>query len=281
MIERISQSFIKDFTAYLHDGMCGNLIRERYVNGRSLEDPEAEPGAMQLGIYFEFIATGNLPKSGQIPQPVWKKRSLSKPIEKRKLTDMTEPYQLAHARAEQLKGYLTWYGLKIQHVGRKITLGRFEGSLDLICEATKQILVDDTILDPGEQIIIDLKYAATLNDKTPRTNKHGWKWSEVQKAYHGIQAVHYSMLGRMKFFFLVISSAKEDNAKFFYVPVDDFAIEQHILVANGLHDKFKFMANANGFLARPDLRICAKCALRRECPDKMIAPGIEVVNLNE
>ncbi len=64
---RISQSLMKAVRSYLEGGDCGIVIREKYIKGRVFDGESSK--AMRLGIYFEYILTGALPKSGVEPKP--------------------------------------------------------------------------------------------------------------------------------------------------------------------------------------------------------------------
>lgn len=278
MIERITQSFIKDMRSYKAGELCGNIIRERWVNNRLLEDPDREPGAMELGAYFEFITFGTLPKGGKIPQPVYMLTPLKKnggSPDGLQVEDMTEPYRFAHKQSKHLLAYMDRMGFKILHAGKHLTKGRYEGTLDLIVECTKDI--DDFVI--GNVIVIDIKYSGLMGPNIPWRNKHGWQWSDVQKKYHGTQALHYHFISDgLKFYFLVTSSTVEGEAKMFYIPIDEFESEQHIMEGNSLFEDLKFFSEV-GLEARPSLVTCNKCPLRNECHDRQLWPKVEVVKI--
>lgn len=65
-LKPISQTLIKDLRDYNNGDKCGNLMEHSHIKG--LEIPPTD--VMNLGAYFEFIATGALPKSGIKPEPV-------------------------------------------------------------------------------------------------------------------------------------------------------------------------------------------------------------------
>ena len=84
-LPKISQSLMKAYVDYLNQKECGLLFKAKYID----KDPESqsEPSeAMLLGIYFEYLCTGALPKSGIVPEAecVYK----GKPNEK-----LSAPYQ--------------------------------------------------------------------------------------------------------------------------------------------------------------------------------------------
>jgi hypothetical protein len=286
MISRISQSFTKEMRDFLFRGACGNLIRERWINGRMVEDPDRDAGAMQLGSYFEFIlsllifpANPSLPKDGKVPVAQFKVRSKGTDV-----SDMVQDYRDAHANAKHLAGYFKEWGFKVIATQKRLVKGNQEGTLDLICEAERDIVLGGVELSAGERFIIDLKYSGLLSPTTPMSNKHGWKWSKVQKEYHGTQAIQYHYVGggEMKFFFLVVNSSNGDGeCKFFYVPVDEYMTERHLAEGKDYLNKLMFYEKAGGLIPRPYFLTCRKCPLRGECKDKHTFPHAEVVNLNE
>lgn len=66
-MHKISQSFLKDFSDYKSDfeTVCGLQIKAKFFDG--VEFPSSE--AMDLGNYFEYKATGCLPRNGKVPEP--------------------------------------------------------------------------------------------------------------------------------------------------------------------------------------------------------------------
>lgn len=281
MITRISQSFIKDYRDYVAGNECGNIIIEKYIEGRLIEDDE--PGAKDLGAYFEYIATGALPKSGKIPEPQY----MQAPLKKKKAEDllpedMLSPYRKAYKSGMQFKQFIADIGLKIIEVGRKKTKGRFDGVIDLKCEVIE--VKPGYTWKVGDKIVIDLKYSGLVGDTVPARNKHGWNWSPAQKEYHGTQAKHYHMITNLPFYFLIFqSNQKEEDdpiIKFFYVPVDEHMIERHVIEANELYDKFVFESTI-GFVPRPSYNKCIDCPLRDNCKDKHDVPVPVEVDLNQ
>lgn len=285
MVERITQSFIKDMRDYFSGSLCGNIVRERWVNDRLLDDPDKEPGSMELGAYFEFLLSGAIPKNGRAPVPQYmpsKIKSNGDTTVGLGIKDMYADYRKAHKAAELITGYLKDMGLKIVGVSVKRDKGRFTGVLDLVCEVVE--LKHGFTWNVGDKIAIDTKYSGLVGDGKHVKNKHGWQWSNIQKEYHGTQAKQYHMISGYPFYFLVTQSNQEEAetpiVQFFHVPVDEFMIEQHVIEANDLYTKFEFYARITGFEVRPGLNKCRKCPLFKECPDKQMYPIPEVVNLN-
>lgn len=275
MVERISQSFIKDYQSYVDGEECGIIIREKYVNDRLLDDPTAEPGAKELGSYFEFITFGTLPKSGIIPTPVMLANG----------KDMDAKYRLAHVNSKRVLALFHDLGLEYVEKGKKYTYGRHHGTIDLVCRCTKDVTFDTGVQwKAGDLIVIDVKYSGLIGETTPGWNKHGWRFTPAQKAYHGIQAVHYHMITHMPFYFFVCQSNNKEGTlsdmRFFHIPVNENMVETHKIKANDLFDRFFVRATAGDLKPRPSLAKCQKCPLKDECSFRHTYPHPEIIDLN-
>lgn len=285
MIQRITQSLIKTMQAYQREEECGLIVREKFVNDRIFEEPD---GSMALGSFFEFKATGALPKSGIEPKP--EMMSSGK--------DMTVKYRIALKNAVRLKGnpemgipgMLSEMGLKIIAVQKRIVKGRFEGTLDLIVMVVKNHRFVQQTDDPenpiiirwrkGDKMVFDLKYSGLLDD---RWSKHGWAWSPIQKDYHGIQAKQYSFLSDLPVYFLVFQSNNSESeisdVRLFHVPVTKEDIEEHIIKANEYWGQFEVMVKADLFKPHPEIKRCHKCPLKDDCKWKRTFPHPMTVKL--
>lgn len=289
MIQKISQSFVKDFRDYNAGRECGQIIKAKYVDERTLDDGE-EPGAKELGNYFEFLITGSIPKNGKIPQPEMMANG----------KEPKAPYRLAQINAKRVTDYFKQMGLKIIKAAVRVDHGRYSGVIDIVVEF-EGIPRDSTDLTAGYmetfefdngivwhkgvRFVIDMKYSGLIGDTTPAFNKFGWKWSDVQKRYHGTQAIHYHMITGLPFYFLVAQSNNKEGStsdiRLFHVPVTEFMIEQHQLEANQLFDQFTTMVRTETpFIARPSLKKCLDCVLKDECIFKHTFPHPEIVDLS-
>lgn len=285
MIQKISQSFMKDMRAYQEGEQCGNIIKYRYVDDGPFDD--AEPGSdMHVATYFEFCLSGAMPKSGTVPLPKYKVSALNDvESRKRKLDslgykDMLEPYRQALDASKRVRNYLELMGLKIVSAGLHLTNpeGTHEGTIDLVLECIESR--PDLPWSVGEQFIVDLKYSALLGDKASRYNKHGWKWSDVQKEYHLTQAIQYFYLKPLPFYFLVVSSANETDIEFFFIPITEEMVRRHLIEGERLFNEFTMEYKVRGkFSTYPSVSTCAGCALFETCLDKHTYPHPVEVNL--
>ena len=57
---------MKDYVKYLNKQQCGLLFKAKYIDKNVDTPPSA---AMKLGIYFEYLCTGQLPRNGIKPLP--------------------------------------------------------------------------------------------------------------------------------------------------------------------------------------------------------------------
>jgi len=281
-MKKITQSFLKDYTAYLRGDECGNLIHYKYVEDKLIPPTKAQ----KLGIYFEYIFGGALPKDKQVPHAEILKSG----------KEMTKPYRDAYDNAKKLRKMIEDKGFKIISVGQKFDKGRFSGTVDAVLEATKKIVFDDGFtLKKGDRIVIDLKYAGTLGD---RWNEMGWNLPDLtddQKAHHGTQAKQYHYISGMPFFFMVHSSKNSRDGdrnpeneegstdswpiELFRVSIAEDSVKQHIVKANHLHEKFEIERETGGFEARPSYSKCVKCAIANLCKDKHVFPEPHLVEL--
>lgn len=289
MLQAITQSFVKDFRQYLAGDECGHIIRAKYIEDQMLENEE--PGSMELGCYFEYIAFGTLPKNGKVPPPLFMSSAIKKNGGKTDglgVDDMYSEYRKAHKAAEQIKAYMALMGLEIVQAGVKLSKTEegvvFEGTLDLIVRTTKDLKFSNGFTwKKGNEFVIDLKYSGLLGDQVPWKNKHGWSWSPVQKEYHGTQAKQYTFISDMTVYFWVTQSNPSEgnlpNMKLFRAEVSEDQIVKHISEGKYLYNQFKFHSGT-GFVARPSLQKCNECPLRETCKDRQLYPSVEVIDLN-
>lgn len=289
MITKISQSFMKTMRNYVAGEECGVIVKKVYVD----EEPiDYESESMDEGTYFEFKVSGSMGKSGVEPQPGYKSAAIKANITKGTpltLDDMTMEYKRATFNAEYVKKKIAEMGLEIVRFNVKLTKGRFQGELDLVC---KVLVVPGTEDKPNTfhnlpvdtLIIVDLKYSGLINDKW---EKFGWMWSEIQKEYHGTQAIQYHFLGEMPFFFMVVSNKnlegkdkefESPDIKIFHVPVTKEMIDRHIDEGNRLFDNFKKYGEI-GLVPRPNYSKCRNCQIREGCKSKHAFPHPQTVDL--
>ena len=260
-LPKISQSLIKAYVDYLNEKECGLFFKARYIN----KDPDANTppsDAMRAGVYFEYLCTGELPRTGIVPEPdvVYK----GKPNEK-----MSAPYERVVQSAEMFKKIIEHYGIKIKATGLKLEHGDINGIIDIHAEWN------------GEDVFIDLKYSGLIDDKWSDT---GWDVETLHtKDSLMIQGVHYKLLAEkclgindIPFYYFVFSSADPNNIKIIKQEVDESKKQSHVVAINNVLSKLNKNME-NGFIPYPSLIKCSKCPLSYKCPSKVDYPLIQEI----
>jgi len=264
-LPKISQSLMKSYVDYLNEKECGLLFKAKYID----KDPDAQmipTDAMKCGIYFEYLCTGALPKSGEIPQAemVYK----GKPNEK-----LSAPYERIHESVANFKKIIEHYGIEIVEVGKsydtEINGIPISGVVDIVAKW------DD------ELVFIDLKYSGLINDKWSDT---GWDTESLHmKDSLMIQGVHYKVLADkcekiddIPFYYFVFSSQNANDIKIIRQEVDDSKKQSHIVAIHNIVGKLQNDLT-NGFKAYPSLKKCTECPMAHKCDKKVDYPLIEEV----
>jgi hypothetical protein len=268
MIEKISQSFIKDMKEYQDGGSCGHLMEYKWVHGKLIN---IQSDAMHLGTYTEYKTTGALPKNKQVPLPKMMKSG----------KDMLIDYRRAEINAQLILDLWKRMGFKMVTSGREYTKGRHKGTIDVVMEATKKIVFQDGFtLKNGDRFVIDIKISGLIDD---RWSKHGWAFTPEQREYHGIQGKHYHYITGLPFMFMVVDpKAKVEEgpenfrAKFYRLDISEEALLQHLEDANSAYSALEMYVKV-GFEPRPEFIKCSDCALKEGCADKHTYPHPEMV----
>lgn len=260
---KISQSLMKSYVDYLNEKECGLLFKANYIE----KDPEAQKppsDAMAVGIYFEYLCTGALPRTGITPEPemVYKGTAREK---------MSAPYERAIKSAEIFKGIIEHYGIDIKEVGMSLDCPKhgINGIVDIYAEWN------------GEPCFIDLKYSGLIDDKW---NEMGWDLESLHlKDSLMIQGVHYKILAKecmdienIPFYYFVFSSQDPNNVKIIRQEVDESKIQSHVVAIYNVKSKIENDIR-NGFTAYPSLVRCNSCPISHKCSSKVDYPLVEEV----
>jgi hypothetical protein len=255
---KISQSFVKEYSKYKQKKTCGLQVKAKYIDG--IKFPSTP--TMELGNYFEFMATGCLPRSGEIPTP----EMVYKGTAKEKLaTD----YERANASAEFFKEVVKKHGIEILEVGKTITIGNKTGILDVVAKFNNRLCV------------IDLKYSGLLDDKW---SEFGWETESLPyKDNLLIQAVHYTIMlaevcevhySDIDFYFFVFNSKNSEDAKILKINIDEDVFENHLNAIDKVYQEV--VIEKHNFKPYPSLKLCNSCPLI-DCKHKLTIPNIEQV----
>jgi hypothetical protein len=260
-VKKISQSFLKDYNEYKGKNLCGLQFKAKHFD--NIQFPTTE--AMDLGNYFEYMATGSLPRNGIVPEP-----RLSYAGTKRET--ISTPFKRALESAELFKKIKKEYNIEIENIGLKLETDNKNGILDVWGKLNNR------------PCIIDLKYSGLIDDKWSET---GW---DVESLHYKekllVQAIQYKMLVKenfkldyddFDFFFLVFSSKEVNNVKLIRVNIDEDAFKVHETHINSVFKQINAMDIEKAFIPYPSLKRCFKCPLNESCEHKSDIPLIEDV----
>lgn len=252
---------MKSYVDYLNQKECGLFFKARYID----KDPDAETepsDAMKVGIYFEYLCTGALPKNKIVPEPdvVYK----GKPNEK-----LAAPYERVVASAENFKRIMDFYSIDIKSVGLYLEHEEINGVVDIHAEWG------------GKDVFIDLKYSGLIDDKW---SEMGWDLESLHmKDSLMIQGVHYKLLAEkclgitdIPFYYFVFSSSDPNNIKIIKQEVDESKAQAHIVAINNVLGKINKDLQY-GFKPYPSMLKCSKCPLNKKCPSAIDYPLIDEV----
>ena len=259
-IPKISQSLMKGLSEYLQGEECGIVFKEKYVTKKMEFTPS---DAMRLGIYFEYKATGSLPRNGIAPEPdvVYKGTAKEK---------LAADYERAEASAEFYKALIKLWDIKVLHTNYTMETSTMKGIADLVVEWN------------GKPAIIDLKYTGMIDDKW---SEFGWHKDFLsQKDGLMVQGVMYKILAKetlgiadIPFYFWVFDSKNPLNVRVIEEKVDEHRFGQHMDAVMNAKDYIARHVKSDTWQANPSLLRCSKCPLRDNCKFAVDYPLIEEV----
>lgn len=287
---KISQSLLKSLLDYRNGKECGLIFKAKYIDGRYDLFPPSD--AQNVGTWFEYKATGSLPKNGAVPQPEYMKRGKDESGN----PQLTAEYRLMTEHLKNFNNIMETYGFEIIRAGEDIkallpdSLEKFgedvwlTGTLDMRVKATKTIysMYENQkvcVVEAGQEAIIDIKTTGLLDDKW---NDYGWELGNLSNKVKLVtQPVHYKMIEKMNtgveppFIFMLFSSRNSNDARIIDFKIDETAYEEHqSFIDVGVQNMIYLMKN--GFKAKPSLEKCSECPLRHDCEFKATTAPITV-----
>lgn len=256
-IPKISQSLMKALYQYKTDNYCGLVLEHIYIKGKHLPYTKSQ----KWGYYLEYICTGALPPTKEIPEP--------------ELLKTGEPnmyYARLHKHKETFDTIMNHYGFEIDKIGYEFNNPKYSGVADIIAIDTNL----KTSVKNKKRIIIDLKTSSLIND---RFSDYGWSEKSIDKKYELLlQSIHYKMLAKYEwgiedipFYFFVFSTKNENECKVYKIDVAESTRHQHLRNLNNtkiyLDEQLK-----KGFKAKPDFIRCGNCGLSETCLSKTNIP---------
>jgi hypothetical protein len=257
---KISQSLMKALSEYVQGLECGILFKAKYITKTVITPPS---DAMKLGIYFEYMATGALPRGGQVPQPevVYK----GKPNEK-----LAAEYERANASADFFKSLIKYWGIEIGEINLTMETDSMKGVIDALA-----------IWD-GKPAIFDLKYTGMIDDKW---SDFGWHKDFLsQKDGLMVQGVMYKLLARetlgiddIDFYFWVFDAKNPLNVRIIKEEVDPARFDAHIDAVRSAKSYIEKHIILDDWVPRPELLKCASCPMKPICEHAVDYPLIETI----
>lgn len=254
----ISQSLMKDLQSYLGGQECGLLLKAKYLD--NVETMHSE--AMHLGQYFEYMATGQVPRNGEIPEPKVSYKGTAK-------EKLGEPYQRAYLSALYCKALFNTLGIEVLSTGEKIAFDKASGTTDVRANWN------------GRKCIIDLKYTGLLDNKW---DERGWHFDTLeQKDVLMIQAVHYkyievNRLGEdVDFYFFLFSSTNPNDVRIAKIEVEPLKMEMHKENISRAHHLWNNLIKNDSFKPHGSLLKCASCPINETCSSRVDLPEIKTI----
>lgn len=261
-IPKISQSLIKSLYKYKMGEECGLKIHASYIDNINFPSTEAQ----ELGNYFEYMATNQLPRDNHLPKAKLLKNG-----------NPSLPYARMDKQVENFKNLMKRLNFKIEQTGFAFTNPKFSGITDVIAHDNN---IKSKVINK-KRIIIDLKTSALLNDKW---SEYGWADESIEEKDNLLlQAIHYKMLAKYEwgiddipFYFMIFSTKNDWEYKVFKVNVDVSTYQLHysnlISIKEYLDNQIKI-----GFKAKPSLARCYNCPLGITCSHHTDIPKIQEV----
>lgn len=268
---KISQSMIKAYNDCTKENQyeraCAKFFYERYISKNPLTET-LPTEAMELGIYFEYLATGALPKSNIVPKPVYSYFGTARQC-------LSAPYKRVEESVQYFKEIFKHYNIKILKSGMLLETQTGEnGVVDIYAEWD------------GKKCFIDLKYSGLIDD---RWSEMGWHIDSLPtKEKILLQGVHYKYLAKqclgiddIDFYFFVFDSANPRNVRIIKEDVTETLMMQHLKAIQDVKEIVDYAIKAKGLKAVPQLKRCNACPLRDTCEHAMKFPPIDVIVYGE
>jgi hypothetical protein len=256
----ISQSFLKEFADYKSGNACGLQVKAKYIDG--IKFPSSD--AMELGNFFEYMATGSLPRDGHTPEPKIVYKGTAK-------ESLSADYQRAVESAELFKKTIKHYDIQIIDTGKVCTQDGMTGIMDIVAKWNDRIC------------IIDTKYSGLIDDKW---SDFGWNLDMLPERHSlMLQPVQYKILlskelecdaDDIDFYFFVFSSKEVMNVKLIKVNVDELTIANHLATIEWVKGELQKPIDKL-FKAKPNLKLCFECAIKDDCKFKVEVPNIDEI----
>lgn len=251
----ISKSLLIEADQYFKGNVCGKQFIAMYIT-KTHDTPKT--GAKELGKYFEYKATGSIPRDKKIPEP-----------ETTKAGKLTAEYQRALAQSEVFKKQVELLGIEIIKVGKSITK---------TINGVKCKLVTDFIGKfKGLEVVFDLKFSKAYDDKW---GDFGWHIDSIPyKPHHVIHGVHYHWMTGLPVVFWIFNANSDFESKMVMMNIDPERVKIHEQWIQTMKKKIE-LELATGMMVRPELKRCSDCPLFKECEHRALTPTVYNVDIS-
>jgi len=213
-----------------------------YIDGISM--PSTAP--MNIGNWFEYTATGQLPRSGEVPEPKTLKNG-----------NLAIDYVRMEKQVDNYHAMLKHHGFTVESTGHVFKKHELATGISDV-HARKD----------GKLCIIDVKTTGLFDNKW---EEFGWAMERIEEKHDlMIQAVHYSYLAKLEFkepvdfYFAVFSTKNDYDYKLIKVNIDEDTFITHDHDIQKYSTLLQVMVK-QGFKANPSYDLCRKCYLKETC----------------
>jgi hypothetical protein len=284
---KISQSLLKGLLDLRNFKECGLVFKAKYLDNRYELFPPSD--TQNLGAWFEYKATGSIPKNGEIPQPEYMKRGKDESGN----PQLTAEYRLMQEQVNNYNKMIDYYNLELISAGEDIKADYpndfgidviLTGTIDIRAKANKTITANYQnskvlVAEQGQEIIIDLKTTGLLDDKW---NDFGWEINNLSNKVKLVtQPVHYKYIEYLNkgidipFVFMLFSTRNPNDARIIDFKVDETSFEEHrTFIDNGISNLLYFQKH--GYKPLPSMEKCSSCPLNSDCQFKAEVSPISV-----
>lgn len=257
----ISQSFLKEYAKYKMGEVCGLQTKAKYIDGVSF--PQSD--AMYLGDFFEYTATGSIPRNGKIPEAKIVYKGTAK-------ESIAEQFKRAIQSAELFKNIIAHYKIEIIDTGRVVTQDGMTGIMDIVANWNDRVA------------IIDTKYSGLIDD---RWSSFGWNLDSLPEKHDlMVQSVHYRILlakelncepEDIDFYFFVFSTQNVNDVKIIKIISDENTFANHLTSIEWMKEELQKPVEKL-FKARPKLKECSECPIKENCSSRVQVPLIDEIS---
>lgn len=271
----LSKSLICEMININKGKACAYALFKKYYEkcDFSLQETDTKVDPRKLGIWFEYLCTGTIPISGEIPQPQLLKSGTNK-------GELKAPYKIMEAHVENWKALSREYRFETMVINHYYHIDDIPeiGGASLRTDLLGKVLNKET----GEMEVahVDIKSSGKGENKW---DADGWERSKLRtKSHIMIQPLHtkwlwWKMFGReIPFYFAWFDSSDENNFRFIRVEIPMNNIGDYPNLLMEFRGQLEYWEQ-EGFPPTKLPEICGECAIAASCPHCVKVPQVETV----